>query len=362
MTMEASSTLDVQVIHTEPELAALRKDWNDALAESPADCLFLTWEWLSVWWRHFGAGRRLHVITVRSAGKLLGLAPLFVVQGRLEFMGTGAVGSDYLDFIVRRERAQETIEALARAIEGSRLNARLGALLEESAAFSMARRFDATYHVRERVTSVCPYTLLGESWETYISSLGARHRENVRRRIRKLPQDHTFTVTRTGADLERDFPVFIDLHNRRWDTRGGSDALRDESLQAFHREFTRLALERDWLRLFVLSIGNRPAASVYAFLYGGKALYYQAGVDPEFNSQSVGLVALALWARDAITEGARELDFLHGDETYKSLWASQTRELRVMELYQRSLRGRLTMHSRTAIRAARRMARYVIKR
>jgi CelD/BcsL family acetyltransferase involved in cellulose biosynthesis len=112
----------------------------------------------------------------------------------------------------------------------------------------------------------------------------------------------------------------------------------------------------------MLTVGDRPVASVYAFLHKRKALYYQAGVDPEYGAQSVGLVALGLSIRHAIEEGANEFDFLHGSEDYKFLWATETRELRTMELYRRSLRGSLAMHSNLALRAARRMARYVISR
>jgi CelD/BcsL family acetyltransferase involved in cellulose biosynthesis len=277
-------------------------------------------------------------------------------------MGTGTVGSDYLDLIVRKERAEETLEALAKAIEATGLNARFGSLLSGSAAHSLSGRFSSTFHVRERVTNVCPFTPLADSWETFVSSLGKRHRENVRRRMRKLPEDHAFTLARSESDLARHFPVLIDLHNRRWDTRGGSDALTDGAPRAFHEEFIRVALQRNWLRLFMLTVGDRPVASVYAFLHKRKALYYQAGVDPEYGAQSVGLVALGLSIRHAIEEGANEFDFLHGSEDYKFLWATETRELRTMELYRRSLRGSLAMHSNLALRAARRMARYVISR
>ena len=186
--------------------------------------------------------------------------------------------------------------------------------------------------------------------------------ENIRRRIRKLPADTSFRRTATQEDLRKNLSSLISLHNQRWDTRGGSDALRDGRVQDFHRDFAALALDRRWLRLFVLNLGDRPVAAVYAFNYKGRSLYYQAGVAPEYSGMSLGLVALGLSIQDALEEGAVEYDFLHGDEEYKSLWAHEMRELRVFDAYPRSLKGSLTMHSHRVLRAAKTMARYVITR
>src|SRR2546425_7804120 len=99
----------------------MRQEWNDLLAESAADCLFLTWEWLSTWWRHLSGDRKLYITAVRSRGRLVALAPLVVRPPgissvlpfpALEFMGTGSVGSDYLDVIVRRGHEERALKDL----------------------------------------------------------------------------------------------------------------------------------------------------------------------------------------------------------------------------------------------------------
>ena len=94
------SPLQVRVLQSGAELERLRDEWNELLSESSADCLFLTWEWTTSWWRHLGNDRTLHVVEVRERNRLIGLAPLTILHGRVEFMGTGTVGSDYLDLLV----------------------------------------------------------------------------------------------------------------------------------------------------------------------------------------------------------------------------------------------------------------------
>src|SRR5438034_687859 len=100
----------------------------------------------------------------------------------------------------------------------------------------------------------------------------------------------------------------VALHHRRWRPRGGSDALHTENLIAFHREFTRTALERGWLRLFTLWLGEKPAASLYGFRYGRTFYFYQSGFDPAYAKNSVGLVTMGLSIESALEEGAEEYD------------------------------------------------------
>lgn len=358
------SPIQVRVLQTGAELERLRDEWNELLSGSHADCLFLTWEWTASWWRHLGNDRTLHVIEVRERNRLIGLAPFTILNGRVEFMGSGTVGSDYLDLIVRRESEQEVIDAMARNLETLGHQLRLSHFLPGSAVYQLAERLRTRgYRVFDRRINVCPFmTLAGQNWDSFLATLGRRHRENIRRRIRKLPADASFRRTATQEEVRKNLTSLISLHNQRWDTRGGSDALRDGPVQEFHREFAALAFDRGWLRLYVLHLGDQPAAAVYAFNYKGTSLYYQAGVAPEYSGMSLGLVALGLSIQDALEEGAVEYDFLHGDEEYKSLWARETRELRILEAYPRSLKGSLTMHSHRVLRAAKTMARYVITR
>src|SRR5213594_3091942 len=103
----------------------MREEWNELLADSDSDCLFLTWEWLTTWWKQLSGERKLSIVTVRSRGRLMAVAPLVVRPPglssvlpfpALEFMGTGSIGSDYLDVIVRRGQEASALKALAECL------------------------------------------------------------------------------------------------------------------------------------------------------------------------------------------------------------------------------------------------------
>ena len=107
--------MNVEIIEDPERFAALMPLWNELLRASAADCPFLTAEWLHAWWTHVGRSRRLQVFAVRDGDRLIAIAPLRVVRGglgllsRLEFLGTGCAGSDYLDLIVRDGHEREAL-------------------------------------------------------------------------------------------------------------------------------------------------------------------------------------------------------------------------------------------------------------
>lgn len=356
------------VIDDPARFAALRDEWTELLHDSGADNFFLTWEWLHTWWRHLAGGRSLRLITLRSGRRLIALAPL-VQRPRnllalqllpvLEFLGTGDVGSDYLDVIVRRGTEHEARSAFARDWTARSLMLHLPRTTNERSTVLqiMADLRRRGWTPRIARTDLCPFIpLAGETWESYLQKLGSSHRYNFRRRLRNLERQFqvTFAPVQNERERQEAFAALISLHDRRWSRRGGSTAFHSEALVRFHDELTRVLLDRGWLRLYVLKLDGVPAAALYGILYGGKFYFYQSGFDPAYARHSVGLVTMGLSIERAIREGATEYDLLHGEEPYKFLWAQHTRGLTGLELYPPDVRGSLgrgVMAIRSAIKA-----------
>ena len=102
---------------TSADSRRLRPQWNALLARARANNPFLTWEWLHAWWTHLRGNATLQMIAVWSDDELIAIAPLMSTRtpgwfSRLEFLGTGHAGSDYLDLIVRRGREAEALDSI----------------------------------------------------------------------------------------------------------------------------------------------------------------------------------------------------------------------------------------------------------
>src|SRR5215467_5479284 len=55
---------------------ALAPEWNRLAHQWAVDPMFLSHTWFQTWWEAFGAGKELHIVTVRDRGQLLAIAPM----------------------------------------------------------------------------------------------------------------------------------------------------------------------------------------------------------------------------------------------------------------------------------------------
>jgi CelD/BcsL family acetyltransferase involved in cellulose biosynthesis len=346
-----------EVIRDAGAFRALRGRWNELLQASDSDCIFLTWEWLFTWWKHLAEDRSLAIVAVRSGKELIAIAPFCVrprslSQGRplpvLEFLGSGNVGSDYLDVIVRRGWDSEAREALESHLSKKRVWLKLANVKSYTSA--AARVLPPQVEI---VTNACPFIPLEqESWDSYLASLSAQHRYNFHRKWKRLTRDFTVTFEQTCTEEEcrEAIDILIEQHNARWTER--SDAFHTLGLVAFHGEWTQLAFKRGWLRLYTLRVNGKPAAHLYGMFHSGRFYFYQSSLDAAYMQWSPGLIAMGLAIKSAIEEGAEEFDLLHGTESYKSHWSRASRELVRLESFPPGAIGTLC---RISINLARRI-------
>jgi CelD/BcsL family acetyltransferase involved in cellulose biosynthesis len=370
-TVTRAVTLDV--ISDTSAFAELRPEWSSLLDSNKSNCFFLTWEWLYTWWRHLAGDRRLYLLAVRTDDELVALAPFCVTPrfrfGHLletvEFLGSGFAGSDYLDIIAKEGYEQIAVTALSTHLARQPYALRLTNVKSDSLAADLSQKLhQSQWTLTDLQINICPYVpLSGMTWESYLGTLGSEHRYNFRRKLQRINKEFTVErdTPRSFHQCHRDLDATVALHNLRWDGRGRSDAFHTPELIAFHRDIAPLAFARRWLRLYVLRLNGRPAASLYGFLYGGKFYFYQSGFDPAFAKCSVGLLTMGLAIQDALKEHAVEFDLLHGDESYKSHWAPLQRGIRRFELFPANTLGRFSNISVDMIRNARRMALGVLK-
>jgi CelD/BcsL family acetyltransferase involved in cellulose biosynthesis len=367
---EVAAPVTVQCLEDSFGFTSLRPRWNELLRASTSDTPFLTWEWLHTWWVHLRESSALRLIVVRAGDELIAIAPLRLVTSplsflsRLEFLGTGNAGSDYLDLIVRRGREAESLQAIARFLTARGLAVRFNHLPPTSLAARLAAQLaGACWTTATADDGTCPIIpLAGQTFDSYLATLGSSHRANVRRRIKAIGQqfEMRFDLVTTDAERRQMLAALAVFHAKRYSDRGGSSAFSAPNVRAFQEEITRRALDRGWLRMYALRLNGEIAAVMYGFSYGGTFSFYQHGFDDRYKAQSIGLVLMGLSVRAAIDEGAREFDMLWGTEPYKFLWARDARILQRVELFPLHLGGTLHRHAVEARRRVGRLARRVL--
>jgi CelD/BcsL family acetyltransferase involved in cellulose biosynthesis len=340
-----SSTADLRAraITSTEAFAALRERWNDLLMRSSTNSIFLTWEWLFSWWQQFGNDSELSIILIEKSDRLIGIAPLYYEKKRmrgvlplvsLQWLGSGAVGSDYLDIIVEPDYQNEVYQAIYRYLIDNEHHwdlLRLCDMPQESRAFEhFCQQFQnqPEFNYQHDREYICPYIdLKGQSWQSFEMSLSSNMRYNLKRREKQVFDHLRAELARCdqSQNVSTLLDQIFDLHNRRWQLRGGSDGFAGRSIRAFHQRAAARLFEKGWLKLFLLEIDHKAVAGIYGLEYQNTFSFYQSGFDPAWDRYSVGMVLLGQTVKDAIARNLERYDFLHGAEEYKFKWTQTTR-------------------------------------
>jgi CelD/BcsL family acetyltransferase involved in cellulose biosynthesis len=329
------------------DLASVREEWTE-LAERAGN-VFATWEWADAWWRVYGEERPLLVTGCRDEdGRLVAVLPLYMSTRRpvrtLRFLGHGP--ADQLGPVCAPEDRIAVADALKRLLtdEFEAWDLLLAERLAPAEGWSGALG-GRVVHREESPTLL----IAGRSFEEFLASRSKNFREQVRRRDRKLRREHEVELRLTAADrLEADLDTLFRLHAARW-SEGESNALAGPR-ERFHRDFASRALERGWLRLWVLEADGAPRAAWYGFRFAQMDWYYQSGRDPEWERESVGFVLMSHTIRQAFDDGVTEYRLLRGGEEYKGRFASDDPGLETLAL-PRGLMGRGAIAAAAAARS-----------
>lgn len=335
MTHGRSREITIGVITTERELLSMRDSWNALLAESRADTLFLTWEWITTWWSIYARRSCLHILVAHAPdGGLVGIAPLkrtprtlfgVAVGDIVEFIGYGGdVTPEHLDFIVRRGWEDQALPALVARLRAHRRgdDIDLRPLCDQSPTVQYLGQAFSNGRARCTRDSIAPVLQLPATAHGFMTTQSKNYRKKLGEYERRCERDLAarVRVTQRPEDLERDLAALARLHRQRWKRQ--SRAFRSARYLAFHQRFAALMLERGCLRLFSLEAGDTRLASLYCFSYGGRYFFYQSGRNPRFEKYRVGLVLMHRAILHAIADGAAAFDFLRGAEHYKYRWAT----------------------------------------
>jgi CelD/BcsL family acetyltransferase involved in cellulose biosynthesis len=281
--------------------------------------VFATPEWIRLWWECFGGSESLRLAAVRApGGRLEALVPLVIRRrGPLRvarFAGHGI--GDMLGPIHASNGIGPTLLERVLAEVVTDWDVFIGERLPGDGAWAPA------LGAAELTRDSNPFLPLGRwpSWDDYLAGLSSKLRYEMRHDEPSVARRHRihFRTTRDPGQLSSDLDVFFSLHEARWTGRSSFTPM-----EAFHRRFAAIALDRGWLRLWILEVDDRPVAARYDFEFGRVYNAYNGGRDPAWNKAGVGLVLRAHTMREALDDGVEEYRFLRGGEAYKKRFLTE---------------------------------------
>ena len=331
--------------------------WASLLARSEADALFLSWDWLTLWWDCFAGALSAapEILAFYRGGDLVGVAPFYrrrVVRARivpaisLQFMGVSwrdprPMLSEYLDIVAIAAETDAVRHACARALLEER--AWSESVIGFTAAgrqwcdvFSRAAQGERHY-VRDVDRLISYQADLSGGFAGYVRSLGQSTRRSVWNLRRRLARQGNVSFELLAAeDIDGGFSDLNRLHRLRWQQPAFGGAKVE-----FHTRLARRLAGRGELVLSRLRVGGEVVSVLYDIRKGARQYNISMGFNPSFGDRlSLGLIHLGYSMEAAAENRVSTYDFLAGfgqRTDYKSHLSQARRTLSCVQV----LRGHL---------------------
>ena len=300
---------------------------------------FLSWDWIGGWIQT--AGIQPAILVGRDGGAVVLLAtlmpatrksPLGVSVHGLHLNATGLAANDvitieYNGFMVAPEWVGK-IESAAIAfllsgitVAGQRrdeLHMKTAAAPIDAAIAASGVRFS---EVQRKKSFRIDLDAVRQSGKSYLDTLSANTRQQIRRSMRLYEKRGPLTASRT-TDVDealRWLDALGELHQVYWVARGEPGAFAYPYFVAFQRHMLRTCLAKGTVELVRVCAGDEPIGYVYNYVYRGQVYAYLTGIKYEDDSKlKPGLVNHVLCIEAHLAEGAAIYDFMAGDNRYKA--------------------------------------------
>ena len=315
--------------------ATLRNDW-DALVEQTGGDIYFTYDWCCTWWRYYGRGRQLCILSFWEEARLVSLLPLIVERlrvGPVPVRLAKLLGSDSTTVVlnppVMPEHAQGVYTtALQQMLGEGRCEAvwfgpLAGDRPHRAELREACRACGPTVQIiRDRDVGVHTIFRLPDTFEQYLAGLDKSQRGNYRRDRRNLDKQFPLRLESIDdpAQIEGEFDRFLALHEAQWRSQGMLGHFGDwPDSAAFNRDLLTAMAPQGRLRLERLMAGTEVAAYDFSFRLGER-LYWRLPArrtGEPWERSGLGRVALVERIEAAIGAGIRQVEGGSGHYDYK---------------------------------------------
>lgn len=159
-----------------------------------------------------------------------------------------------------------------------------------------------------------------KSFLDYFAQRPSRLRNTIHRKQRKLQREQGYDIRLYEQDdLEQGLNDFDRVQRVSWKA--------NEQFADFVKGLAHSLAGVGWLRLAVMYVKSKPVAAQFWFVVHKKASIFKLSYDEGWKKYSPGSILLTYLMQHVIdVDAVEEIDFLTGNDAYKSDWMSDRRE------------------------------------
>jgi len=339
--------MTVRIARSREEVEAIREIWSSWKSDRDNDidyCLKVAWS--------SGDFIRPHVIVIYRNG-----IPVAMLVGRLEraridtkfgFLQIPGMRARRLMFASggflgdsSPENCEQLVKSIIEALKRKEADvALLQHLSTESAAFQKAMCLPGIA-CRDHLVKPVPHSVmrLSSSIEQVYMGFSAGLRTELRRKKKRIIRDFGSRVKiqcfQELAQLESVIPQVEQIMRMTYQRALGVGFRDTEQI----RRRLRFYAEQGWLRIYLLTLNEKPAAFCIGPFYNGRFYTDYLGFDPEVAAYSPGTFLLAAMIEDFCSTGVKEIELGPGAGRYKRRFGNFHWNERSVYIFAPNLKG-----------------------
>ncbi len=320
--------VNIEAIESPDGLIKLEQIWNSLLAKTNIEHPFLTFEWISCWWKSYGDGDKPLVLVAREEGEVVGIVPLMktmIVHRGFRLKAITFIANYHTNragFILNKNK-KETLSAMLEYIRKTHSYADLYLIRylekgsdDEILLSNVLKEMQMGY-----ITMPCllsPYVKIDQCWDNYFQVRSSNFREKYKRLNNRFKKMGNFEILKyTNAEIEKAINELLCVSKKTWQYDNGSAIASKDANIAFYSSFAKSAAIHEWLNLWILKISGKPIAFIYNLVYKGKLFLIKLGYDKEYAKDSPGDFLNGIVLKDCFERGISEYELLGLNDQYK---------------------------------------------
>lgn len=316
------------------ELRSIKDEWDRLLGHNHTQMVFLTHEWVTKWWKHFGRGNELMVLLVKENGKLVCIAPLMIRKSRtllwsrrtIQFIGTPL--SDYCDFIVPRGE-KKPLKAIYQYLfdnKRSWTKINLEEIPEKSPTLRMSEKilkgmiklYDISF------SNKCLSANFKDMSEKEIKKL--LRKRDIQRNMNYFKDKGELVYQEAKSPSERNeaLKTLFDQHIKAWDEKKTLSMFRDSKCQEFFIDVSKELLPKGKISVWTLKCDKQMVAVQLGFNYDKTYLEYCRSHDIDYTVKGPGMILSSRVMEHYFNNDYDKVDFSRGAHPYKYRFSNET--------------------------------------
>ena len=349
--------MNIELVNNYSDFSKLRQYWNDLLSKSDSDFPFMTYEWIEFWWSLYGVDKEMLIVTVKENDQLIAIAPF--MRSKISWLGFPVTAITFIAnghcnraaLITCSDKPDLFWDILnyINHFEYSYDIMYLDYIVKDSSTYKhLVRTLQAheiKYHENNEDRS--PYIAISGTWEQYFKGRSSKFRHKINHTQKIFDQLNNYKITKYTADnIDEAMDQVMEISRNSWKFKQNTALANKKENLLFYPALAKKASDLGWLNIWILKIGNKPAAFSFNLLFKGKIYAKKIGYSEEFAPLSPSEFLNTAIIKEGFSSSLIEYDWLGKDDSYKMRWTSLTRQHLKYWIFTGTLYGKILYYGR----------------